>query len=57
MVSIRPTAVPMPSWRQAHCRGPRPIAPIVSASPYFRGGVTPAGNGTCATFSVIDTRL
>jgi hypothetical protein len=24
---------------------------------YFRGGVTPAGSGTCATFSVIDTRL
>ena len=24
---------------------------------YFRGGVTPAGRGTCATFSVIDTRL
>jgi hypothetical protein len=25
--------------------------------PYFRGGVTPAGSGTCATFSVIETRL
>ena len=28
-----------------------------SSSPHFRGGVTPAGSGTCATFSVIDTRL
>lgn len=28
-----------------------------SFPPYFRGGVTPAGSGTCATFSVIDTRL
>ena len=25
--------------------------------PYFSGGVTPAGRGTCATFRVIDTRL
>jgi hypothetical protein len=31
--------------------------PIVSSPLYFRGGVTPVGSGTCATFSVIDTRL
>ena len=31
--------------------------PRLSFPPYFRGGVTPAGSGTCATFSVIDTRL
>ena len=31
--------------------------PVVSSPLYFRGGVTPAGSGTCATFSVIDTRL
>ena len=30
---------------------------IGSGPPYFRGGVTPAGRGTCATFRVIDTRL
>ena len=30
---------------------------VVSSPLYFRGGVTPAGSGTCATFSVIDTRL
>ena len=29
----------------------------LSSPLYFRGGVTPAGSGTCATFSVIDTRL
>jgi hypothetical protein len=29
----------------------------LSSPPYFRGGVTPAGSGTCATFSVIETRL
>ena len=29
----------------------------LSSPPYFRGGVTPAGSGTCATFSVIDTGL
>ena len=32
-------------------------SPIVAPPPYFRGGVTPAGSCTCATFSVIDTRL
>jgi hypothetical protein len=31
--------------------------PVVSSPLYFRGGVTPAGSGTWATFSVIDTRL
>jgi hypothetical protein len=31
--------------------------PIVSSPPYLSGGVTPAGSATCATFSVIDTRL
>ena len=30
---------------------------LVRTAPYFRGGVTPAGSGTCPTFSVIDTRL
>jgi hypothetical protein len=28
-----------------------------SSPPYFRGGATPAGSSTCATFKVIDTRL
>src|SRR2546428_941632 len=28
--------------------------PIVSSALYLRGAVTPAGSGTCATFSVID---
>ncbi len=28
-----------------------------ASPPYFKGGVTPAGSGTCATFSVIDTGL
>src|SRR5215831_20242495 len=38
-----------------------PAKDVLSSMPkrvhHFRGGVTPAGSGTCATFSVIDTRL
>jgi tetratricopeptide (TPR) repeat protein len=32
-------------------------SPIGRGPPYFSGGVTPAGRGTCATFRVMDTRL
>jgi hypothetical protein len=53
---VRPPSRP-PARRRRHARVTGLEVRPGDDAPYFSGGVTPAGRGTCATFSVIDTRL